>query len=78
MATISVHGNEKMVANYVKKQENDYNKLYWETELEGQFSFLDIMLYKFLNYNSILRLTKSEKRNNPASKQWKRKFTEWV
>ena len=42
VATVSEHGNESAVANYVKNQGNEYNKLYRRVEIEGQLDFSDI------------------------------------
>lgn len=36
MATVSKHGNEKVIANYVKNQGDEYNKLYPVDQVEGQ------------------------------------------
>ena len=41
VATVSAHGNEEVVANYVKNQGKEYNKLYRGAEVEGQLSFSD-------------------------------------
>ncbi len=41
VATVSAHGNEEVVAKYVKNQGNEYNKLYRGAEVEGQLSFSD-------------------------------------
>ncbi len=43
VATVSEHGNENVVANYVKNQGNEYKKLYRGVEIEGQLDFSDIM-----------------------------------
>jgi len=43
VATVSEHGNENVVANYVKNQGNEYKKLYRGVEMEGQLDFSDIM-----------------------------------
>lgn len=43
MATVSEHGNEKVISNYVKNQGNEYNKLYQSDSIEGQMSFSDYM-----------------------------------
>ena len=42
VATVSEHGNESAVANYVKNQGNEYKKLYRRVEIEGQLDFSDI------------------------------------
>lgn len=41
VATVSAHGNEEVVAKYVKNQGKEYNKLYRGAEVEGQLSFSD-------------------------------------
>ena len=43
VATVGERGNEKVISNYVKKQGNEYKKLYQEAEIEGQLSFIDVM-----------------------------------
>ena len=43
VATVSEHGNERVIANYVKNQGNEYNKIYQGELPEGQLSFSDIM-----------------------------------
>ena len=43
VASVSEHGNEKVIANYVKHQGNEYNKLYQGELPEGQMSFSDYM-----------------------------------
>lgn len=43
VATVSEHGNENVIANYVKNQGNEYNKLYQGVQVEGQLSFSDFM-----------------------------------
>ena len=43
VATVSEHGNEKVIANYVKNQGDEYNKLYQGVQTEGQLSFSDFM-----------------------------------
>lgn len=35
VATVSEHGNEKVIANYVKNQGDEYNKLYRVDQVEG-------------------------------------------
>ena len=41
VATVSEHGNEKVIANYVKNQGDEYNKLYRGDQVEGQISLSD-------------------------------------
>ncbi len=36
VSTVSEKGNEKVIANYVKNQGNEYKKLYRNNEIEGQ------------------------------------------
>lgn len=43
IATFSKHGNESVVANYVRNQGNEYKKSYRGLETEGQLDFLDIV-----------------------------------
>ena len=43
VATVSEHGNEKVIANYVKNQGDEYNKIYQGEQVEGQLSFSDMM-----------------------------------
>ena len=43
VATVSEHGNEKVISNYVKNQGNEYNKIYQGELIEGQMSFSDYM-----------------------------------
>jgi len=38
VATVSEHGNEKVIANYVKNQGDEYNKIYRTDHVEGQMS----------------------------------------
>lgn len=38
VATVSEHGNEKVIANYVKNQGDEYNKVYRRDYIEGQIS----------------------------------------
>ena len=38
VATVSEHGNEKVIANYVKNQGDEYNKIYRADHVEGQIS----------------------------------------
>ena len=42
VATVSEHGNEDVVANYVKNQGNDYRKMHRE-EIEGQMNIFEWM-----------------------------------
>ncbi len=44
VATVSEHGNEKVIANYVKKQGDEYNKLYRVDQVEGQMSLSDYLV----------------------------------
>ncbi len=44
VATVSEHGNEKVIANYVKNQGNEYNKLYRVDQVEGQISLSDYLV----------------------------------
>lgn len=41
VATVSEHGNEKVIANYVKNQGDEYKKRYREDYIEGQMSISD-------------------------------------
>ena len=43
VATVSEHGNEDVIANYVKNQGNEYKKLFRNTGLDGQMSLFDYM-----------------------------------
>ena len=36
VATVSEHGNEDVIANYVKNQGNEYNKIFRNTGMDGQ------------------------------------------
>ena len=38
VAAVSEHGNEKVIANYVKNQGDEYNKIYRADYIEGQMS----------------------------------------
>lgn len=42
-ATVSEHGNEEVIANYVKNQGDEYKKLYRNKGIEGQISMFDYM-----------------------------------
>ncbi len=44
VATVSEHGNEKVIANYVKNQGDEYNKLYRVDQVEGQISLSDYIM----------------------------------
>ena len=41
VATVSEHGNEKVISNYVRNQGNEYNKIYQGDQVEGQLSISD-------------------------------------
>ena len=41
VTTVSEHGNEKVIANYVKNQGDEYRKLYRNNEIEGQMNLYD-------------------------------------
>jgi len=43
VATVSEHGNEKVIANYVRNQGSEYKKLYRGNEIEGQLNIFDDM-----------------------------------
>ena len=43
VATVSEHGNEEVIGNYVKNQGNEYKKLYRYKGLEGQLNIFDYM-----------------------------------
>ena len=43
VSTVSEYGNEKVIANYVKYQGNEYKKLYRNNEIEGQQTLYDYM-----------------------------------
>lgn len=43
VATVSEHGNEEVIANYVKNQGNEYKKLFRNIGLDGQMSLFDYM-----------------------------------
>jgi len=43
VATVSEHGNEEVIGNYVKNQGNEYKKLYRNKGLEGQLNIFDYM-----------------------------------
>lgn len=39
---MSEHGNEDVIANYVKNQGNEYKKLYRNEGMEGQITLFDM------------------------------------
>ena len=41
MATVSEHGNEQVIANYVKNQGDEYKKVYRSDRIEGQMDIGD-------------------------------------
>lgn len=41
VATVSEHGNEKVIANYVKNQGDEYRKFYRNNEIKGQMNLYD-------------------------------------
>ena len=43
VGTVSEHGNEEVMANYVKNQGNEYKKMHRSKQTEGQLSLLDYM-----------------------------------
>lgn len=43
VATVSEHGNEKVIANYVKNQGDEYNKMYRVDYVEGQMSLSGLL-----------------------------------
>ena len=43
VATVSEHGNEKVIAEYVKNQGDEYNKIYRADKIEGQMSWLGLL-----------------------------------
>lgn len=43
VATVSEHGNEKVIANYVKNQGDEYNKMYRKDYIEGQISIAGLI-----------------------------------
>ena len=43
VGTVGAHGSEKIISNYVKKQGNEYSKIYQGTQAEGQMSLSDHM-----------------------------------
>ena len=44
VAAVSEHGNEEIIANYVKNQGDEYNKLYRVDQVEGQISLSDYLV----------------------------------
>lgn len=42
VTTVSEHGNEDVIANYVKNQGNEYKKLYRKDGMEGQITLFDM------------------------------------
>lgn len=43
VATVSEHGNEKVIANYVKNKGDEYNKMYRVDYVEGQMSLSGLL-----------------------------------
>lgn len=43
VATVGEHGNEKVIANYVKNQGDEYNKMYRVDYIEGQMSLSGLL-----------------------------------
>ena len=43
VATVSEHGNEEVIANYVKNQGNKYKKMYRSKQTERQLTLFDYM-----------------------------------
>ena len=43
VATVSEHGNEEVIGNYVKNQGSEYRKLFRSKGIEGQMSIFDSM-----------------------------------
>lgn len=43
VATVGEHGNEKVIANYVRNQGDEYRKMHRGTEVEGQMTIFDYM-----------------------------------
>ena len=44
VTTVSEHGNEEIIANYVKNQGDEYNKLYRVDQVEGHSSLSDYLV----------------------------------
>ena len=42
VASVSEHGNEQVIANYVKNQGDEYKKVYRSDRIEGQMDFGDL------------------------------------
>lgn len=42
VSTVSEHGNEEVIANYVKNQGNEYKKLFQSKGVEGQITLFDL------------------------------------
>ena len=42
VSTVSEHGNEEVIANYVKNQGNEYKKLFRSKGVEGQITLFDL------------------------------------
>lgn len=42
VTTVSEHGNEDVIANYVKNQGNEYKKLFRSEGMEGQITLFDM------------------------------------
>ncbi len=42
VTTVSEHGNEEVIANYVKNQGNEYKKLFRTKGMEGQMTLFDM------------------------------------
>ncbi len=43
VATVSEHGNEEVIANYVRNEGNKYKKIFRNKGMEGQMSMFDYM-----------------------------------
>ena len=43
VATVSEHGNEKVIAEYVKNKGDEYNKIYRADNTEGQMIWLGLL-----------------------------------
>lgn len=43
VTTVSEHGNEEVIANYVKNQGDEYRKLYRRNVVDGQMNLFDYM-----------------------------------
>ena len=43
VATVSEHGNEQVIANYVKNQGDEYKKVYRKDRVEGQMDLGDLI-----------------------------------